>query len=77
VHWLLPFQRTSGPALQIQWHEVGGPEVAKPVRQGYGSSVIRDLLNYEPGGKGDLAFARQGVRCSIELPAWSILETLT
>ena len=39
--------------------------------------VIRDLLSYELGGKVDLASARQGVRCRIELPAWWILAALT
>jgi len=77
VHWLLPSKRTSGPAVQIQCHEVGGPEVANLARQGYGSSVNRDLLSYELGGKVDLASARQGVRCRIELPAWWILAALT
>jgi two-component sensor histidine kinase len=62
--------------LEIHWEETGGPEVADPDRQGYGSGVIRDLLSYELGGMVDLRFARDGVRCSIELPAWSIVETI-
>jgi two-component sensor histidine kinase len=59
--------------LMIQWDEVGGPEVAMPDRQGYGSSVIRDLLAYELGGTVDLKFAPSGVHCTIELPARCIL----
>lgn len=74
VHWTLPSKQAEGPALQIEWDEIGGPEVANPQRQGYGSSVIRDLLTYELGGRVDLMFAPRGVRCRIELPAWSILE---
>jgi two-component sensor histidine kinase len=54
----------------------GGPAVTGPERQGYGSGVVRDLLSYELGGKVDLKFAPLGVRCSIELPAWSIVETI-
>jgi two-component sensor histidine kinase len=42
--------------------------VAVPVRKGYGTSVIRDLLVYGHGGKVDLFFAPSGVRCTIELP---------
>jgi len=36
---------------------------------GYGTSVIRELLPYELGGKVDLAFAADGVRCKLEIPA--------
>ena len=50
------------------WEESGGPEVALPARLGYGSEVIRELVAYELGGTVDLVFARDGVRCSIELP---------
>jgi two-component sensor histidine kinase len=74
VQWTLPSKPAEGPALQIEWDEIGGPEVANPQRQGYGSSVIRDLLTYELGGRADLMFAPRGVRCRIELPVWSILE---
>ena len=52
--------------LRIEWKETGGPEVSLPVRQGYGSSVIGDLLPYELGGTVDVAFAASGVRCTIE-----------
>jgi two-component sensor histidine kinase len=76
VRWLLAPKISQGAALTIQWDETGGPEVAIPDRQGYGSGVIRDLLTYELGGKVDLTFARHGVRCSIELPAWSIVEAI-
>jgi two-component sensor histidine kinase len=76
VRWLLTPKVSQGAALKIQWDETGGPEVAIPDRQGYGSGVIRDLLTYELGGKVDLTFARHGVRCSIELPAWSIVEAI-
>jgi two-component sensor histidine kinase len=56
------------PMLRIEWKETGGPLVAVPVREGYGGSVIRDLLVYELGGRTDLVFAADGVRCTIELP---------
>jgi len=55
--------------LRIEWKETGGPPVVAPARQGYGSTVIRDLLTYEIGGRVDLAFESDGVRCTIELPA--------
>jgi two-component sensor histidine kinase len=67
VRW----RQTANPApmLRIEWRETGGPQVTTPAREGYGSRVIRDLLAYELGGRADLVFAADGVRCTIELPA--------
>jgi two-component sensor histidine kinase len=73
VRWTLRPEQSPTMKLRFQWEETGGPEVAMPDRQGYGSSVIRDLLAYELGGTVDLKFAPHGVRCTIELPARCIL----
>jgi two-component sensor histidine kinase len=69
VRWTLVAARTPGATLRIEWQETGGPEVVAPVRQGYGTSVIRNLLVYELGGGVDLSFSPGGVRCTIQLPA--------
>jgi two-component sensor histidine kinase len=69
VRWTLTGEHTPAAKLRIEWKETGGPEVALPARQGYGSSVIRDLLAHELGGRVDLVFAADGVRCTIEIPA--------
>jgi len=61
--------RQTADMLRIEWKETGGPRVVAPARQGYGSTVIRDLLTYEIGGRVDLAFESDGVRCTIQLPA--------
>jgi two-component sensor histidine kinase len=69
VRWALIGKDTPAARLKIEWNEVGGPAVASPTRQGYGSSVINDLLTYEFGGRVDLVYATEGFRCTIELPA--------
>jgi two-component sensor histidine kinase len=69
VRWTLMAEHTPAAMLRIEWNETAGPEVAPPARQGYGSTVIRDLLAHELGGKVDLAFAASGVRCTIDMPA--------
>jgi two-component sensor histidine kinase len=69
VRWALMAKGTPTARLKIEWNEVGGPAVASPTRQGYGSSVINDLLTYEFGGRVDLVYAPEGFRCTIELPA--------
>jgi two-component sensor histidine kinase len=55
--------------LVLEWQEVGGPPVVDPEKASFGMSTIRDLIPYEFGGKVDLTFAPEGVRCRVELPA--------
>ena len=69
VRWRQMAELSSAPMLRIEWKETGGPQVAAPAREGYGSSVIRDLLVYEMAGRVDLVFDAGGVSCTIELPA--------
>jgi two-component sensor histidine kinase len=69
LRWAVIAKDTPAARLKIEWNEVGGPAVASPTRQGYGSSVINDLLTYEFGGRVDLVFATEGFRCTIELAA--------
>jgi two-component sensor histidine kinase len=52
VKWALIGKDTPAAQLKIEWNEAGGPAVTSPTRQGYGSSVINDLLTYEFGGRG-------------------------
>jgi len=65
-------QRPNGHArshLVLEWREVGGPSVVAPEKPGFGTHTIRDLVTYEFGGTVDHAFAPEGVRCRVELPA--------
>jgi len=56
-------------SLLLEWIESGGPAVTVPTETGYGTGAIRNLIPYELGGKVDLAYAAEGVRCRIALPA--------
>lgn len=53
----------------IWWEETGGPTVQPQARSGYGTSMIRDLIPYELGGRVDIVHAPDGVRCTLEIPA--------
>jgi len=68
VHWDRRFNGNPEPELWIEWQENGGPPAVIPTREGYGSSVIRNLIPYELGGTVDLAYTTSGVRCKIEIP---------
>jgi two-component sensor histidine kinase len=52
----------------LVWQEAGGPKVETPRKSGYGTSVVRDLIPYELGGRVDIAFAPEGLRCRLEIP---------
>jgi hypothetical protein len=54
--------------LTITWRELGGPPIKAPVRAGYGSSLIGDLIPHELGGTVDLTFPSDGAFCEIEIP---------
>jgi two-component sensor histidine kinase len=69
VRWRRPSNRRLGGKLVLEWRETDGPLVAEPHANGYGTSVIRDLIPYELGGAVDYVLARQGARCKVEIPA--------
>jgi len=56
------------PRLLMTWRETGGPPITAPSRSGYGTSLIRDLIPHELGGKVELELAPAGVTCRIEIP---------
>jgi PAS domain S-box-containing protein len=58
----------AAPVMPIVWRELGGPPIEAPVRSGYGSSLIRDLIPHELGGAVDLTFPCAGAYCKIEIP---------
>ena len=64
VQWQAP-----DGTLSVAWRETGGPPVAASGPQtGYGTSLIRDLIPHELGGKVDLVMAPEGVCCTIVIP---------
>ena len=56
-------------ALVIEWQETGGPPVVPPRQDGYGTSIIRELIPFELSGEVELHFASEGIRCRLEFPA--------
>jgi PAS domain S-box-containing protein len=57
-----------GTNLSIVWQELQGPTVKSEAQSSYGTNLIRNLIPHELGGKVDLMFASEGVRCKIEIP---------
>ena len=56
------------PRLTLRWVERGGPPVAPPTRQGFGSRLLQRSLSAETGGSVTLDFAPEGLVCVLETP---------
>ena len=56
------------PAFGMTWAESGGPPVAPPTRKGFGTRAIEQILASEIEGRGELVFAPDGLRFTIEAP---------
>jgi PAS domain S-box-containing protein len=68
VRWFWPQNGIPNQGLVIDWREAGGPPVSAPSASGYGTSIIRELIPFEVGGKAELVFASEGVICRLEIP---------
>ena len=54
-----------GHLIQIHWRELGGPQVEKPRRHGFGTQLLEKALASDLGGKVELQFEPAGLSCSI------------
>jgi two-component sensor histidine kinase len=59
--------RMDKDAIKLSWHETGGPPVKAPSRQGYGSVMLRRLIE-GAGGTFDREFRATGLVAEISLP---------
>lgn len=52
----------AGPVVQLEWTEIGGPEVERPSGSGFGTQLISRVFDYELDGEAALEFAPEGLR---------------
>lgn len=64
----------SNGALSLSWTERGGPPVAEPARQGFGSKVIARSIQ-QLGGDLEREWALSGLACRIRIPAEQVLSS--
>jgi CheY-like chemotaxis protein len=55
----------AGDRIQFAWKERGGPPCAKPIRNGFGLTVIRSAAS-ECGGQAEMKLAAEGFEFSFE-----------
>jgi PAS domain S-box-containing protein len=61
--------------LQLDWGEDGGPAVAAPIHQGFGSRMITRVVGGELGGVFDCRYPQAGFQCRLTIPAKSYEKT--
>lgn len=55
----------AGPLVRLNWHESGGPPMAKSRKPGFGSKLIQRLLQHDLGGAFDADFADGGLKARL------------
>ncbi len=69
IAWAIELKSNSKCELIVKWDETGVPAMpVPPVRQGFGTELIREALPYGLGARTRLEFRGGGVLCVITLP---------
>lgn len=58
----------------LEWIESGGPPVAAPLRQGFGTTLIERGFAHELSGSASIQFVTEGVRATLRAPLGSALS---
>ena len=72
VRWRVERPPSEAAMLWIEWRERGGPPVAVPERQGFGTRFIEGSVASELQGAARLDFAPTGLICTMEIPLDSV-----
>jgi PAS domain S-box-containing protein len=72
VHWRLTRVAAGEACFTFDWIEGGGPPVTPPQRRGFGSTVIENSAR-SLGGRAQLDYAPEGLRCRVDVPAAGVL----
>ncbi len=68
VSWTIE-PKTTGDRLILVWREKDGPSVTSASKKGFGSRVIEDGLAHELEATVRLDYPKDGVICTIDMPA--------
>ncbi|MFD1332818.1 HWE histidine kinase domain-containing protein [Methylopila musalis] len=63
------WRRTETGDCEILWRESGGPSVAPPKREGFGTVLVDRSIPYDLGGESDVRYLAEGVRARLLLPS--------
>jgi light-regulated signal transduction histidine kinase (bacteriophytochrome)/CheY-like chemotaxis protein len=65
----ISWHRNDADDLVIRWTESDGPEVRRPTRQGFGTTIIERSVPYDLGGAAEVEYVPAGVKASFRIPA--------
>jgi light-regulated signal transduction histidine kinase (bacteriophytochrome)/CheY-like chemotaxis protein len=68
AHLAIAWRRNEADGVALSWTETGGPPVAPPTRQGFGSVLINRSIPFDLGGTAQIDYAREGLRARITVP---------
>ncbi len=74
IYWEIARNAAGESRIRLTWVESGGPEVRPPSRSGFGSTVIQKLTEASLNATVTAAFAREGFRWEVDMPAVEILS---
>ncbi|MDO9411576.1 MAG: HWE histidine kinase domain-containing protein [Pseudolabrys sp.] len=70
----IEWQRTKGGDLIVTWKESGGPEVQKPKRKGFGTTIVERSVPYDLGGAAEAHYDPAGFWAQFTIPARHVSE---
>ena len=74
IGWGVEGDGAGGETFTISWREQGGPPVAPPSREGFGSTVIGALAESSLDAKVELDFLKTGLSWRLHCPAAGVIE---
>jgi two-component sensor histidine kinase len=73
VHWDLP-EEDGLRILRLQWQEQNGPPIRSVWKEGFGSVLLRSIIEGDLGGRLDLMSARDGLLMIACIPMSALME---
>ncbi|MFD1611089.1 HWE histidine kinase domain-containing protein [Sphingomonas tabacisoli] len=64
----IAWQRNESGDLCLTWTESGGPTVAQPKRQGFGTTIITRSVPYDLGGDSSVDYRPEGIEARFRIP---------
>ena len=61
----IAWSRTSDGRVVLRWSESGGPPVSRPARQGFGTRVMRNMIEGQLKGEMRFDWRAQGLACEL------------
>lgn len=62
------WKRLNDDLVEVVWQESNGPPVSQDRTRGFGTELIEKIVAHELKHPVDLSFAREGVRCVLQVP---------